>query len=343
MKKRGFTLIELLVVIAIIAILIALLLPAVQQAREAARRSTCKNNLKQLGLALHNYHDTHRVFPPGYVWGGGSNGLTQRWGWGAFLLPFMDQAGLYNACNIADGNNSLDLMPVGGDNLVSTSLPGYRCPSDTASEWNDERGDWGTSNYVGNFGPDDGAVGDTTIAGAAGDDPSNASGEPRSTDANTDIGGIFWQNSEVKIRDITDGTSNTIILGERAWELPEAAANNGKAYCRAGVWPGSNGQDLNPDVNKAQASAILAISGAGINNTSVYNNTDGGTARNKNQCGITYSSRHEGGAHFLLCDGAVRFISENIQNTPSAGDRATVDSLFEYLVNREDGEVVGEF
>src|SRR5580698_8598950 len=103
--KRGFTLIELLVVIAIIAVLVALLLPAVQQAREAARRTQCKNNLKQIGLALYNYHDSFSLFPPGYVDRNGNPNLTPdndlgpSWGWAAFLLPGMDQAPLYNQIN----------------------------------------------------------------------------------------------------------------------------------------------------------------------------------------------------------------------------------------------------
>src|SRR5437588_8459259 len=102
--RRGFTLIELLVVIAIIAVLIALLLPAVQQAREAARRSQCRNNLKQLGIALHNYHDTHRVFPIGFldtIWGTGETNVSAGWSWGAYLLPYLDNAALYNQFNFS--------------------------------------------------------------------------------------------------------------------------------------------------------------------------------------------------------------------------------------------------
>ena len=336
MKKRGFTLIELLVVIAIIAILIALLLPAVQQAREAARRSQCKNNLKQIGLALHNYHDVHRTFPPGYVFGDGSNGLPQKWGWLAHLLPYIDQAALYELCEIGNGNSFLDDMD-GVDGPARRPVVAYRCPSDTAPEVNDSRENWGTSNYVGNVGPEDAAVGDLADPLLSGDSPTGT--EPRTRDANNDFGGIFWENSEVKIRDITDGTSNTFIVGERAWVLP--LPDGSKAECNAGAWPGSNGKEFNPASNKAQASAALSVTGAGINNVSVY--PQGGNAKTKNQCGMTYSSRHEGGAHFLLCDGSVRFISENIQNTPSPGDNATVDSLFEYLAHREDGEVIGEF
>ena len=117
--KRGFTLIELLVVIAIIAILIALLLPAVQQAREAARRSQCKNNLKQMGLALQNYHDTHRVFPISH----GDTGNS--FGWRASVLPNIDQAPLYNKINFSENIINTDNLEV-----ARTPLPVYRCPSD---------------------------------------------------------------------------------------------------------------------------------------------------------------------------------------------------------------------
>ena len=328
MKKRGFTLIELLVVIAIIAILIALLLPAVQQAREAARRSQCKNNMKQIGLALHNYHDVHGTFPPGYVYLGetGTSGVgqSQKWGWMAHILPFVDQTALYEACEISNPNNDLDNMD-GAGGPARTPVATYRCPSDTAPEVNDQRENWGTSNYVGNYTSEEAPV--QTVDG---------NNRPKAQDSSTTRRGIFAVNSEVKIRDITDGTSNTIIVGERAWELPlPNSSSNSKALCRAAAWAGSNGNRVNSGANNAQAAATLAVSGAGINTVSVYGDND----RNHNQCGITYSSRHEGGAHFLLCDGAVRFISENIDHAPDDA----VNSLFEYLLGREDGEVIGEF
>ena len=329
MKRRGFTLIELLVVIAIIAILIALLLPAVQQAREAARRSQCKNNLKQIGLALHNYHDTHKVFPPGFV-EVNPDFQDKRWGWGVFILPFMDQAALYNQLGVGDPNVNLHDLAVSGaaDTPAETPVATFRCPSDTGPDKNSARkitspGEPGLSNFVGNYTNDDGAVED-----AGGGDM-----RPRAANSDTDRGGIFSRNSEVKIRDITDGTSNTIIVGERAWELP--LPSGGKALCRAAIYGGSNGVNMNCGKSDAQSAAVMAVTGAGINTVSVF----GPNEVSHNQCAMTYSSRHEGGAHFLLCDGAVRFISENINHVPDDA----VNSLFEYLVNREDGEVVGEF
>src|SRR5579863_1826177 len=131
-RKKGFTLIELLVVIAIIAILVSLLLPAVQQAREAARRTQCKNNLKQIGLALHNYHDALLVFPPGYVDKNGDpnstpdNDLGPGWGWASFILPYLDQGNLYSQINF---NLGVGLGANAQPSLVT--LPVMQCPSDT--------------------------------------------------------------------------------------------------------------------------------------------------------------------------------------------------------------------
>ncbi len=132
-NRRAFTLIELLVVIAIIAILVALLLPAVQQAREAARRSSCKNNLKQLGLAIHNYHDTYRTMPPGVV----DDFTDSIWGWGALILPFVEQGPVYDALRV--GNIPLGVRMTPGNALdqlsvLQTPISTYRCPSDVGPE-----------------------------------------------------------------------------------------------------------------------------------------------------------------------------------------------------------------
>ncbi|QDT92768.1 DUF1559 domain-containing protein [Gimesia algae] len=292
--RTGFTLIELLVVIAIIAILIALLLPAVQQAREAARRSTCKNNVKQMGLALHNYHETHRSFPPGWVQPSTSascqpsvtspSGCKPGWGWGTMLLPFIDQANMYNALNV----KSTQLVATPSPES-KTTIPLFRCPSDTGSQLNSDRGGHATSNYK-------------TIYGSRGTGTSINTSPHNAAGGN----GSFWSNSNTRLRDLTDGASNTVLIGETARGRVGSITYNG------GVWVGyyDNGKT---------ASVVWKTenhSGSLINGTLAW----------------AFSSQHTGGAHFLLGDGGVRFLSENIDGT-----------TYENLGKISDGNVIGEF
>lgn len=185
-NHRGFSLIELLVVMGIIASLIAFLLPAVQQAREAARRLQCRNNLKQVGLALHNYHDTHGCFPFSHLV---LTTITREtgWAWGTMVLPFFDQALLYQQL-APDGGNA----PTAPNDLTKTVLPFYLCPSDASPAWNQQKGGHAKSNYVGMFG---------------------------SNKDLSDVGnGMFYYNSSTRTSDLTDGMSNTIAAGERSWD-----------------------------------------------------------------------------------------------------------------------------
>lgn len=211
--KRGFTLIELLVVIAIIAVLIALLLPAVQQAREAARRSDCKNKLKQLGISMHNYHETFGTFAPGFVLSGtapNGTGSTSGWGWGFYGLPFMDQAPLFKKMTGASQSIISTTLPAAGANsnsgLARTILPAFRCPSDVGeSQALNAAGTdaWATSNYVGNYG-----VGVPRIQ--------TFQTTPFTADTTARrVHGIYGQSSRVRIRDIRDGTTNVMLAMER--------------------------------------------------------------------------------------------------------------------------------
>ncbi len=202
LKRPGFTLVELLVVIAIIGILVALLLPAVQSAREAARRTKCFNNLKQVALASHNYHDTLRTFPSGWV---GEDPITRLpwaeghpgWGWNAMLLPFMEQVKLHDSIdfNYSVGH-SRNRIPIG------TSIGTLRCPTDTNKQQFELPGTTpltlAISNYVGNFGA------------VELEDYENA---PVGTLATGD--GLFFHNSRLRMADIKDGTSHTLAIGER--------------------------------------------------------------------------------------------------------------------------------
>jgi prepilin-type N-terminal cleavage/methylation domain-containing protein len=277
--RRAFTLIELLVVIAIIAILIALLLPAVQQAREAARRTQCRNNMHQLGLALHNYHDTHRLFPIGNSqWDdGGWHGTAASWM--ALLLPFVDETALYNAYNFDLSNAPWKSMA--NTTVCRSILQQYICPSDTGDpRENQTGGAYARSNYAGNAG-----------VGPSGGDAAN-SGARMSRSYRQAIGPVFTLSS-VSIRLIADGTSNTIAGGEVSEQIQQGTFN---PY--TGVW--SRGV--------AEGVTRGAFSGVGVVNAIC--DQAGSTL-----CRHAWQSKHEGGAFFVMCDGQVRFLSENIDTT----------------------------
>jgi prepilin-type N-terminal cleavage/methylation domain-containing protein/prepilin-type processing-associated H-X9-DG protein len=307
-RQRGFTLVELLVVIAIIGILVALLLPAVQAAREAARRSSCTNNLKQIGLALHNYHDTFGSFPPGYVDGG----TSEHWGWGALVLPFVEQSALHGTLN--PGPRTLTTALSSNLAIMQTKIGVYRCPSDTAPDRNDQRQinsqSLSTSNYVGSN---------------SSDYPSDIRGTPSGSNVYR-ADGVFYRNSGIRFADITDGSSNTIAVGERAWQVKGSGGANVNHY--AGVVFGQAGSiGTSATANIYDITPVLAGTVREINSKA----TDYGQH--------TYSSRHPGGAQFALCDGSVRFISETINfNTDNA-----INTTLERLISIDDGQVVGEY
>ncbi len=279
----GFTLIELLVVIAIIAVLVALLLPAVQQAREAARRSHCKNNLKQIGLALHNYHDTHRVLPFGWLVDDSVD--VAGWGWGTMLLPFLDQAPLYNKLDIIDPPDGTAANREG----VRTILTSFICPSDPGGN----RGsvypigtvtDPAKSNYIAVFGN----TGFTRYRPAA------------------DRRGPLYGNSDTRWRDVTDGLSSTLLVGER-----NSVNHHVGNWAATRVMGGASGQAVGIRVPK--------------NNSNRESQPNGSSK----EC---FASSHPGGVQFLLCDGSVRFISENIRI-----------QTYRALASIAGGEVIGEF
>lgn len=332
-KRRGFTLIELLVVIAIIAILISLLLPAVQQAREAARRSQCKNNLKQIGIALHNYHDVHSAFPCGYVSYGTRNGsgpgwanidqttwdAAPGWGWSAMLLPFLDQAPLYQQLDI----NEACYAAINQD-AVRAKLTVFLCP--TASGPHEEftvRNDsggalsirgrsvvFGRSHYVASHGQEScwGECGASTT-GEVFADIYNAS--TRTVQINGDASqvadGPFYRNSKTRFRDITDGTTNTIFIGEHSSRLSE------KTW--VGVVPGAfTHPDFTTPENGPDAAATLTLVHGGpsggeldITGVPIIHPVNFPTYH----VGQMYSE-HVGGGQIMMGDGSVRFVSENI-------------------------------
>ena len=312
-RKRGFTLIELLVVIAIIAILIALLLPAVQQAREAARRSTCKNNLKQIGIALHNYLDTHSTFPPGitrapqHPYASVSGWNTGKVLWSAFILPFMDQGPLYNKIDFS--------MPDPGRHannadVRNVELSVYRCPSDSGG-----KGTTGSSSGPSNY---TGCVGNSPLGSVSGG----------GTSYQNNGTSVFFTDSKTKIRDITDGTSNTMMISELL--VGSEYINYGNVGtggilddCSA---PGSTGKLRGQSWFYGDASIRWAYL------TVFPPNTEAACRTYQEYANASPASEHVGGVHILLCDGAVRFVSENIHL-----------KTWQDLGHKSDDNVLGEF
>lgn len=368
-KKRGFTLIELLVVIAIIAVLIALLLPAVQQAREAARRSQCKNNLKQFGLALHNYHDTYKFFCP---MSGGTNLSSAGSNGGALsgvamILPFLEQAPLWDTI-VANTNTATPVFQ-GGDpctpnttaNFTGQQAPAgwhapgaievFECPSSTKSPNTPVQ-----RSYCFNVG--DRMAVQTTAGGTPGApmivwrNQSTAGQQANTAPANTTMWALLLTSDNIQlesrgpftiartfsVRDILDGTSNTIAMAERDLGNPgnindilgrttNAAANQGPATCNANVANGfytmggfvttatnplmSERWACGHPYHSAVMTAMAPNSGSCMSGTA----TDWATLQGIQDVWVTPSSRHTGGVQVLMADGAVRFVNDTINNT----------------------------
>jgi prepilin-type N-terminal cleavage/methylation domain-containing protein/prepilin-type processing-associated H-X9-DG protein len=312
-RRRGFTLVELLVVIAIIGILVALLLPAVQAAREAGRRSQCINNLKQLGIAVHNHHDTRKRLPydsspeagDSAAWGmGGPN-----WSWIARSLPFMEQEPLYNQAGVGAHAN-LNSNPA----AIATQIQTLLCPSDGWSnsprtDAADLSGQIGQTNYKGNSGTN----------WQWGESRWNPGYQANGTNQNGlgNANGLFWRADAVQklgLSRITDGTSNTFLVGE---DLPEL-----NRWCS---WPYSN--------NAVGTCAIYPNAkdpaGRWYNNRGLAGNTYVNTGWENT---YSFRSRHPGGLQFAMADGSARFVSETIAvnvyrfaATPAGGEPNMLD------------------
>ncbi len=310
---RAFTLIELLVVIAIIAVLVALLLPAVQAAREAARRTQCTNNLKQMALALHNYHDAIGSFPPGLISTpdpatGDNSG--PGWAWASMILPQMEQGPTYNAINFV-----LAVEATANATARLTRINAFACPSDasfvpqftvvddstTGSSLGNTLCDVASSNYVGCIGKSDPS---SLYPYSPTDDP------PGRDNAE----GLFFRNRSIRIAEITDGTSLTIAVGEKSQNLARATWTGAVSHAAVPITQLQGEDGLSPEGGDA---LVVAHTGEIDGPNSVPAHAD------------QFWSRHPGGAQFAFADGSVRFLKEK---RPLA--------FFQSLATRAGGEII---
>ncbi len=321
--RRGFTLIELLVVIAIIAILIGLLLPAVQKVREAAARMSCSNNLKQLGLALHGYHDAYLRLPPGAAEDQPPFG-TAGGGWGSswkvYILPYIEQDNIYKLWVF---NNSSGYSNAANCLLVNRiTIKPYRCPSSPIPDfYNNSNNGGGSIEMMTSY---------TGVAGSTLLDV-NGSGYGPSSGA-----GILIANGQITMVGITDGTSNTIMVGEQSNHLRDANNNPIPGGYTAITSQGPHGWTMGiggQQVGSAYGDRTFNLSTVRyqINQIGMSNANGNGTGDNTGN-NIPFSSGHSGGAQMLFADGGVRFLTNAIPL-----------QTLQWLASRAGGEVLPNF
>jgi prepilin-type N-terminal cleavage/methylation domain-containing protein/prepilin-type processing-associated H-X9-DG protein len=351
---RGFTLIELLVVIAIIAILIALLLPAVQKVRAAAARAQCLNNLKQIGLGLHNYHDVFKRFPPGCARdqvpfgtsGAGGSGYGSSWM--AYILPYIEQASLFNEITFAGGSGWE--QTANGPVISNIVIPIYRCPASPlpmtcedpmhapAAFNGGHAQNVMAATYVGIAGADTSALPTETRVNGGAPGAGSATG---GNGGDVGAGGILFPNAQVNISQISDGTSNTFLVSEQSnfiWDV-KGTAHAWTASSRNGWMMGAGAITIPPNYLKGGNNRAFNITTVRylINQTTGWANPGGSGDCNLGVCedqggNIPLNSAHDGGVNVLLADGSVRFV---VNATPllTLGKLAT----------RDDSQVVGDY
>jgi prepilin-type N-terminal cleavage/methylation domain-containing protein len=329
-RRDAFTLIELLVVIAIIAILIALLVPAVQKVRESSSVAQCQNNLKQIGLALHSYHDNYKVFPPGYVdrntdpTSTPDNDLGPGWGWASYLLPYLEQGSLYSQINFNDG------VGIGSNVAVcQTQLPIFQCPSDPYQDNFDVYDSSFTNpiatvahgNYVGCNGWEE----CFSNAGGAGTGTGDGGADGLVGGGGAAGNGLFYRNSRNSIASVTDGLSNTIFVGERSANHAPSTWTGAVTGGRCPAWmatmpPSPNSPPPGPAYDNADFAEALIL--AHCNATHVPSadfpifDPD-----------VFYSMHAGPGANFLFGDASVHYLTSNIN-----------PNTFQYLATIAGGE-----
>jgi len=357
-KRSGFTLIELLVVIAIIAILIALLVPAVQKVRAAAARAQCANNLKNIGLALHGYHDAKKQLPPGAASQNAPYGNGGSWGfsWMVWILPYIEQGPLYNALMKFDGSTTAFASPGWSGNnpgpgtvIDNVQIPVYRCPSSSMDPWarstNPGSRKWMISDYTGNAG-----IGNPNLIPGFVENRVAIATET-STACCRGIscgGGLLFPNANIKLPGIGDGTSNVLMVSEQSDTLEitsstvagmlgigdyRSSSNHGWAIGVSNINVGHLWSSTNTTATTADRRMFsMVCTRFGINQKKGHTYSNAFGIFQNSPSGTPFMSTHGGGVNALMGDGRVVFIADNMP----------IGTLGMLCV-RDDGRPVGDF
>ncbi|MBA2113724.1 DUF1559 domain-containing protein [Bremerella alba] len=330
--RNGFTLVELLVVIAIIGVLIALLLPAVQQAREAARRMQCSNNLKQLGLSLHNYHDTFGSFPSGYI------DISDRadvednkghWSWAALILPFLEMGNVHDILDVGPTSPSVAMDTY--QEIMQARYDAFRCPSDTGPDFSS------TTECAGCCIENSGSTNlGHSLSNYLGINSSALIRAHQATNfgnGTTGATGMFYRDSDTRMRDITDGTSNTAMVGERCYRIGTTDYLAGELFAARDYDGGGPAHRDRGGMADQGACRILLTTYFSPNK--IWQHAD--SYPKMDESGL--SSQHPGGVQICMADGSVRFLPE----TTASNISGETDTIMDYLGNMADGNVIGEY
>ncbi|TWU15034.1 hypothetical protein Pla52o_55710 [Novipirellula galeiformis] len=320
--RRGFTLVELLVVIAIIGVLVGLLLPAVQAAREAARRMSCSNNMKQIGLAMHNYHDTHQKFPYGYLLEAQSETLKREC-WFQNLLPFVEQQAYFERYKVAfetyGASQATHLHQLPAE-LIGIAIPAFMCPSDPSGPAH------------GGSGSDRGFQGSYGVCGGGGTPAHDLTGGITAAQmqiVRTDSGGMFGQANSYKFRDCLDGTSHTLLASETIIRGASGASSWGDM---GGYWGGAIFGSYGFTSAEPPNTTVPDFTRLCRSKTFPKSPCEDITDSNHRNFYNFARSHHTGGVLTAFCDGSVRFVTDSIQR-----------QTWRDLGNRADGRTIGEF